>query len=119
MNLQAKKISKVQTQMRRGVLELCILAIISEQEAYPTDIICRLRDECRLEVVEGTIYPLLTRLKNEGFLEYDWRESSQGPPRKYYKVTDEGNDLLSGLLFSWEKLVECVELSTQNIKSNE
>ena len=105
--------------MRRGVLELCILAIISEREAYPTDIIGRLRNECKMEVVEGTIYPLLTRLKNEGFLQYDWRESSQGPPRKYYRMTDEGNELLGGLLMSWNSLVQCVELSTQNIKSNE
>src|SRR5678815_3914051 len=94
-------------QMRKGVLELCILSILSQGDAYPTEIIEKLK-ETKLVVVEGTLYPLLTRLKNTGLLGYRWEESTSGPPRKYYKLTAEGQQYLSELQISWKELVEVV-----------
>jgi PadR family transcriptional regulator PadR len=96
-----------QAQLRKGVLELCVLSILSQGDAYPTDIIDKLRD-ARLVVVEGTLYPLLTRLKNTGFLAYRWEESTSGPPRKYYKLTLTGETLLRDLRQSWNELVDSV-----------
>lgn len=93
--------------MRKGVLELCILAIIEEDEVYPSDIITRLKAN-DLIVVEGTLYPLLTRLKNDGLLDYTWRESNAGPPRKYFKITDLGKQFLDALSSSWNQLVQSV-----------
>lgn len=101
--------------MRKGVLEFCILGIISEQEAYPSDIIKRLK-EAQLIVVEGTLYPLLTRLKNDGLLHYNWQESTSGPPRKYYHITEAGSIFLQGLSETWHQLVHAVQLTTKNIK---
>jgi len=101
-------------QMRKGVLELCILAIIAEKEAYPSDIIEKLK-EAELIVLEGTLYPLLTRLKNAGLLEYTWQESKSGPPRKYFQLTEGGKAFLNELLTSWRELVTAVEQTTQNI----
>ena len=95
-------------QMRKGVLELCILSIVSQEDAYASDIIGKLK-EARLIVVEGTLYPLLTRLKNEGFLSYRWEESTQGPPRKYYRITELGNKVLDQMKLDWHELVEAVE----------
>jgi len=95
-------------QMRKGVLELCILSIVSQQDAYASDIIEKLK-EAEMIVVEGTLYPLLTRLKNEGLLSYRWEESTQGPPRKYYRITDEGRVVLDQMAQSWKDLVEAVE----------
>lgn len=94
-------------QMRKGVLELCILSILSQGDAYPTEIIEKLK-ETKLVVVEGTLYPLLTRLKNTGLLTYRWEESSSGPPRKYYKLTEIGEQYLKELQLSWRELVEAV-----------
>src|SRR5688572_16527363 len=94
-------------QMRKGVLELCILSILSQGDAYPTEIIEKLR-ETRLVVVEGTLYPLLTRLKNTGLLGYRWEESTSGPPRKYYKLTTEGEQYLAELQLAWKELVDAV-----------
>jgi PadR family transcriptional regulator PadR len=94
-------------QMRRGVLELCILAIIAEREAYPSDILQRLKDADMI-VVEGTLYPLLTRLKNSGLLQYTWQESTMGPPRKYFQLTTEGELTLSDMRSSWLDLVSSV-----------
>ncbi|MEM1217345.1 MAG: PadR family transcriptional regulator [Bacteroidota bacterium] len=108
------KIENTKAQMRKGVLELCILSIISEQEAYPSDIIKKLK-ESELIVVEGTLYPLLTRLKNSGLLHYTWRESATGPPRKYYHITDLGKSFLQELLSTWTTLVNAVHQSTKNI----
>ena len=105
-------------QMRRGVLELCILSIVSEKEAYPSDIIKELKAS-ELIVVEGTLYPLLSRMKDQGLLQYNWQESSMGPPRKYYSITDTGREFLKGLLETWERLVEAVNRSTKNISTNE
>ncbi|MCX6305006.1 MAG: PadR family transcriptional regulator [Bacteroidetes bacterium] len=95
-------------QMRKGVLELCILAIIATQDAYASDIIMKLK-EARLIVVEGTLYPLLTRLKNEGLTVYRWEESKSGPPRKYHQITDLGMKNLEELKTDWLDLVESVE----------
>lgn len=104
--------------MRRGVLELCILSIISEEEIYTSDILTKL-EAYELIVKEGTIYPLLTRLKNAGLLQYHWKESKSGPPRKYYQITDLGSDFLTGLLETWNQLVNAVNNSTKNITTNE
>jgi PadR family transcriptional regulator PadR len=100
-------IENAKAQMRKGVLELCILAIIEEDEVYPSDIISRLKTN-DLIVVEGTLYPLLTRLKNDGLLDYTWRESNAGPPRKYFKITDLGRQFLEALSSSWHQLVHSV-----------
>ena len=89
------KLENAQAQMRKGVLELCILSIIAERESYPSDIIDKLK-AVELIVVEGTLYPLLTRLKDAGLLDYRWEESRSGPPRKYYYLTTSGTDFLIG-----------------------
>ena len=94
--------------MKKGVLELCILSIVSHQDAYTTEILEKLK-EARLIVVEGTLYPLLTRLKNEGMLSYRWEESTQGPPRKYYRITELGARMLQEQKTSWEELVDAVK----------
>lgn len=101
-------------QMRKGVLELCILSIIAQEEVYPSDILQRLK-EAELIVVEGTLYPLLTRLKNAGLVEYTWRESASGPPRKYFKITESGAALLGELRQSWQQLVVSVSKITDHI----
>ena len=95
-------------QMRKGVLELCILSILSQGEAYPTEIIEKLK-ETKLVVVEGTLYPLLTRLKNTGLLTYRWEESTSGPPRKYYFLTEIGLSYLNELQVSWDELVNNIK----------
>jgi PadR family transcriptional regulator, regulatory protein PadR len=97
------------SQMRKGVLELCILAIIARsEEVYASDILDQLK-EAKLIVVEGTLYPLLTRLKNEGLLSYRWEESRSGPPRKYYQITPMGDVLLKELVNGWQELVGAVD----------
>lgn len=96
-----------QAQMRKGVLELCILAMLAKEECYVPDIIAKLKS-AQLIVVEGTLYPLMTRLKNDGFLTYSWAESTSGPPRKYYKLTAQGKTLLKDLKRSWQELVDSV-----------
>jgi PadR family transcriptional regulator PadR len=93
--------------MRKGVLELCILSIISTKEVYSSNIMSSLKD-AKLLVVEGTIYPLLTRLKNDGLLSYRWEESASGPPRKYYSMTENGKTVLNSLKSTWEQLSESV-----------
>jgi PadR family transcriptional regulator, regulatory protein PadR len=93
-----------QAQMRKGILEYCILAILSRNACYAIDIINELR-KAHVIVVEGTLYPLLTRQKNAGLLSYRWEESPQGPPRKYYELTDEGKKYLEELDRAWEELV--------------
>ena len=102
---------KARSQMRKGVLEYCILSIIKNNEAYASDILDRLKD-AELIVVEGTLYPLLTRLKNEGLLNYRWEESTSGPPRKYYGLTEDGQDFLKALDTAWTELVAAVERTT-------
>lgn len=100
-------IENTKAQMRKGVLEFCILSILSHNEAYPSDIIEKLK-EAKLIVVEGTLYPLLTRLKNAGLLSYRWEESKSGPPRKYYQLTEVGTRLLKELDQTWEELSKAV-----------
>jgi PadR family transcriptional regulator PadR len=97
-----------QTQMRKGILEYCILSIIARDETYASDIIAELK-KAQLLVVEGTLYPLLTRLKNNGLLTYNWVESTSGPPRKYYSLSDEGRKVLEQLDTTWKELVFAVQ----------
>lgn len=104
-------VDNTQTQMRKGILEYCILSIISRGEIYASDIIGELK-KARLLVVEGTLYPLLTRLKNNGLLSYVWKESTSGPPRKYYQITSAGTEVLNKLDVTWEELVFAVQTST-------
>lgn len=103
MNLE-----NTQAQMRKGILEYCILSILSRNDAYTSDIISILKNG-KLIVVEGTLYPLLTRLKNGGLLQYRWEESSQGPPRKYYSLTENGKTFLESLDTCWKDLVNTVD----------
>ncbi|MFN4854084.1 MAG: PadR family transcriptional regulator [Bacteroidota bacterium] len=110
----ANDIENTKAQMRKGVLEFCILAVLSKGEAYPSDIIEQLK-EVKLIVVEGTLYPLLTRIKNEGLLSYRWEESNAGPPRKYYSLTEKGREALAELTAAWQELVQSVNKTTQHI----
>jgi len=107
------KIENTKAQMRKGVLEFCILSILENEEAYPSEIIEKLKAG-KLIVVEGTLYPLLTRLKNADLLQYRWEESKSGPPRKYYSLTQEGKDFLKELESTWEELVNAVKLTRKN-----
>lgn len=107
------KIENTQAQMRKGVLEFCILSILNKGEAYPSDIIKTL-SESQLIVVEGTLYPLLTRLKNAELLGYRWEESTSGPPRKYYTITEKGQTFLKALSATWQELVTAVQTVTNH-----
>ena len=100
-------IENTKAQMRKGVLEFCILSTLNNGEAYPSDIIKQLKN-AKLIVVEGTLYPLLTRLKNAGVLSYRWEESKSGPPRKYYQLTKSGKALLIELDNTWKELQNAV-----------
>jgi len=104
--------------MRKGVLEYCILSVLKEEDAYVAEILETLKD-AKLLVVEGTIYPLLTRLKNAGLLNYRWEESTGGPPRKYYRLTETGKIFLTELTTTWDELKNAVNLvtTTKNKKS--
>lgn len=116
---QMKAFDATKKQLRRGVLELVVLsAIAAEEEVYPTTIQQKLKDT-PLAVKEGTLYPLLTRLKNTELLQYTWRESTSGPPRKYFSITENGQEFLNGLLETWEQLVQSVHHNTQNHQTNE
>ena len=101
-------------QMRKGVLEYCILLILSKNDAYASDIIKKLK-ESRMIVVEGTLYHLLTRQKNDGLINYRWEESQQGPPRKYYALTDMGREFLKDLDNSWNELINSVSSLGQTL----
>jgi PadR family transcriptional regulator PadR len=100
-------IENARAQMRKGVLEYCILSVLSDGDAYASDVINRLK-EARMIVVEGTLYPLLTRQKNAELLSYRWEESTQGPPRKYYSITEKGRQFLESMDISWNELVDSV-----------
>ena len=102
------------SQMRKGMLEYCVLLLLHREAAYASDILSQLK-QAELLVVEGTLYPLLTRLKNDGLLNYEWRESTQGPPRKYYNLTDSGVDALRDMDDTWTGLNKTVELLKSNI----
>ncbi len=103
----ATNIDNIKSQMRKGMLEYCILLLLSRNRAYASDIIAALK-EAHLIVVEGTLYPLLTRLKNDGILQYEWQESTQGPPRKYYSLTETGLRFLNELEKSWYEICNTV-----------
>ncbi|WP_291908446.1 PadR family transcriptional regulator [Chitinophaga sp. CB10] len=106
-------IDNTQSQMRKGVLEFCILSIIKQGEAYPSDIIEKMK-EAKLDILEGTLYPLLTRLKNAELLTYRWVESSSGPPRKYFSMTEKGEVFYKELESTWNELANAVHQLTQN-----
>lgn len=104
--------------MRKGILEYCILGILNLGDAYASDIIEQLKD-AKLIVVEGTLYPLLTRLKNAGLLDYRWEESTSGPPRKYYALSESGHQFLGELKMTWQELQAAVEhISPSNTHTN-
>ncbi len=105
------KIENTKAQMRKGILEFCILSILKDGEAYTSDILESLK-EGKMIVVEGTIYPLLTRLKNAGLLDYRWEESTSGPPRKYYELTEKGKAFLIELNDTWSELQRAVNKIT-------
>lgn len=105
-------IENTKAQMRKGILEFCILSLISQREMYVSDLMEALK-KGQLNVVEGTIYPLLTRLKNVGILSYRWEESSGGPPRKYYQITDKGSEFLAELEKTWNDLINSVNQITK------
>lgn len=105
--IRTMNIDNTQAQMRKGILEFCILNILSTQEAYPSEILEQLK-KAKLIVVEGTLYPLLTRLKNSELLTYRWEESNSGPPRKYYSITPFGEASLTQLQTTWDELVAAV-----------
>lgn len=98
----------IKSQMRKGYLEYCILLILKKKPAYASDIISELKD-AKLIVVEGTLYPLLTRLKNTELLDYRWEESTQGPPRKYYEMTPKGIAFLEELENAWDEINQVVQ----------
>ena len=110
-------VENTQIQMRKGILEYCILSIISRGEIYASDIIGELK-KARLLVVEGTLYPLLTRLKNNGLLSYNWQESTSGPPRKYYVLSTAGLEVLNRLDSTWEELKYAVLISMEGRSTN-
>ena len=107
-------VENAKAQMRKGVLEYCILSVLAKKDLYASDIINKLK-ESKMIVVEGTLYPLLTRQKNAGLLSYRWEESTQGPPRKYYTLTDKGREFLQELDGSWQELVDAVNSIKVNL----
>lgn len=107
------KLENTKAQMRKGILELCILHLLGQKSAYASEIIAALKDQ-ELIIVEGPLYPLLTRLKNDGLLEYRWEESSSGPPRKYYSLTEAGSQAREELQNTWRKLAQAVDATQQN-----
>lgn len=108
----------VRTQMRKGILEFCVLLLLSRERAYPSDILNRLK-EAKLIVVEGTLYALLNRLRKEGYLTYEWEESTMGPPRKYYMMTDEGLRLLEVMSSEWQQISDSIGFFLAGIPEGE
>lgn len=106
-------VENTQAQMRKGILEFCILSTLNKKEGYPSEILEQLK-AAKLIVVEGTLYPLLTRLKNMELLSYRWEESTSGPPRKYYAITDAGKATLGALEITWNELQHAVATLTTN-----
>lgn len=111
------KIENTKAQMRKGVLEYCILSVLKTHDAYVAEILQSLKD-AKLLVVEGTVYPLLTRLKNAGLLSYRWEESTSGPPRKYYGLTETGQLFLKELTTTWDELQTAVATVTADKTNN-
>lgn len=113
------QLENIQSQMRKGILEYCILLILDKKPSYAPDIILTLK-QAQIIVVEGTLYPLLTRLKNSDLLSYQWEESTQGPPRKYYSLTAQGKVFLSELERSWQELSATINaLKADSVTSND
>lgn len=106
--METINVDNIKAQMRKGILEYCILSILLKGDAYASSIINELKNS-EMIVVEGTLYPLLTRQKNQGLLNYRWEESTQGPPRKYYTITDKGKAVLEELDKAWNNLVKIVD----------
>lgn len=107
-------IENTKAQMRKGILEFCILSVLKEKDAYTSEILDTLKN-AKLLVVEGTVYPLLTRLKNDGLLNYRWEESTSGPPRKYYGLTEQGHEFIKELNVTWTELSDAVHtITSQN-----
>ena len=106
-------VDNTKSQMRKGMLEYCILLLLRHRPLYANDIISQLK-EAEMIVVEGTLYPLLNRLKKDGLLKYEWQESTQGPPRKYYALTEDGEDALQQLDASWNELAKTVNILHEN-----
>ncbi|MDR2885152.1 MAG: PadR family transcriptional regulator [Rikenellaceae bacterium] len=102
-------IDNIKAQMSKGILEYCILSILSRSDAYASEIIAELKG-AEMIVVEGTLYPLLMRQKNQGLLSYRWEESTQGPPRKYYSLTEQGRQFLAQIDIAWGELVSQIAL---------
>lgn len=102
-------IDNLKSQMRKGMPEFCVLLLLRQGDAYASEMISRLKD-AHLIVMEGTLYPLLTRLKNDGLLSYRWEESTQGPPRKYYSITPLGHTFLQQLTLSWDEIARSVNI---------
>jgi PadR family transcriptional regulator PadR len=111
-------IQNTQSQMRKGVLEFCILSIIRQGEVYPSDLVDRMK-AANLHILEGTLYPLLTRLKNAELLTYRWVESNSGPPRKYFLMTEKGLAFYGELERTWQELADAVQVLTQPINTSE
>lgn len=111
VKIKPMNIENTKAQMRKGVLEFCILSVLKQKDAYTSEILDTLKN-AKLLVVEGTVYPLLTRLKNDGLLSYRWEESTSGPPRKYYGLTDEGQEFLKELNITWTELSDAVNIIT-------
>lgn len=111
-NSKNMDIENSKAQMKKGILEYCILSIISRGEAYASDILEEMKSN-KLLVVEGTLYPLLSRLKNDGLLSYNWVESKSGPPRKYYQLTAQGASFMTELGITWQDLILAVNQLTQ------
>ena len=105
-------VENIKSQMRKGFLEFCILSVIDRKEAYTSDILEALK-AADLLVVEGTLYPLLSRLKNNGILTYRWEESTAGPPRKYFCLTEEGKQLLAQLRDEWHAISKSIQHITE------
>lgn len=107
-------VDNIRSQMRKGMLEYCVMLMLDVQPAFTPEIIDRMR-RAHLIVVEGTLYPLLNRLKNAGLLAYQWQESTQGPPRKYYSLTDEGRIFLGHLRNAWNEMAHAVDVLSCNV----
>src|SRR5688572_18596075 len=116
INKRFMNIENTQSQMRKGILEFCILSIIRRGEAYPSDIVEEMRG-ANLQILEGTLYPLLTRLKNADMLTYRWVESNSGPPRKYFSLTPKGEEFYKELEATWNELANAVNTLTTRKES--
>ncbi len=98
-------------QVRRGLLELCVLTLIDQQPTYGYELVTRLAQTPQLAAGEGTVYPLLRRLRRDGLLSTTWKESAAGPPRQYYELTAGGSQHLQTLHHDWAAIVDAVQIN--------